>query len=761
MKKNQRKMRAIYMSVIAVVMFCLIVTGVVLYQQGLLRQWFADEEIDNEEQAGINTPSFDASEGVSSLEESITGTVTSETEEISTEAFSSEEHTFETATEENSTEASTMEESSVETTEISTEGTESSESDTEAPTQEQTEGKVTELSFSQEEIWCVKGDRPELKLHMQKDGDVGLVIPTWQSSDETVAMIAPNGRLTTCGGGTAVITASVGAVSASITIHVEVPLTTASISHTELLLARGTTFQLVVGYLPLDTTEDTTMHWSSANEAVATVKDGLVTATGIGSTEISVTLAEYSFTCQVTVNAPITGVRISATSLQMLVNQTQTLGVEVLPADTTDEKTVTFMSSAPDVVSVDAAGTLTAHSVGHATITASVGGHTATCEVAVIIPLESFTLNATELSMNKGDRVQMSVTGFYPENTTSSKRVSWAISDASVLAVDQNGVLTAVGAGSAVVGATVDGIVVNCMVHVSVPLQSIGISGGNFNLERERSTTLTVVYNPSDTTVNRTVTWTTSNPAIASVDAAGNVTGIANGVAVITATVAGVTTSCEVTVIDPIIGPQVTFVFDPGHGGIYPGASNTYNGVQYVEKDLNLKMALYTKAYLETHYRNVTIYMTRIGDTQLSTDINQDLKLRCDLAATVGADALISFHFNGSTTHTGYGTTVLVSAQANVHNTSVALANSILGQLSGLGLYNRGPAIRYFSTTSTEDFYAINRYCSQYGIPGIIIEHCFMDNPVDYPYFKDDAALQRLAQANAEGIAQYYGLLPN
>lgn len=765
MKKNQRKMRAFYMSIGAMVLFFLIVTGVILHKQGYLHKWFPEESVMDQQQAGVSNPSVGATDSTD-----MTGATTSQTDqqEMSTGGDASQtgdSSTGDVSEEETDTIPSTEETVSDSTEETGEPTEESTEPETEETTEPETEpptepaGRVTELSFTEPEIWCERGESPELDLRVKKTGRVDAVIPTWSSSNPEVVRIGANGRVTTLAGGSATITASVGDVSASVVIHVEVPLETAAISHTELLLARGETFQLVVGYLPVDTTEDVTMQWSSADEAVATVNGGLVTAVGIGTTELTVTFASYTFTCTITVHAPITGIRLSASALNMLVGQTQTLGVEILPADTTDDKTVTFASSAPDVVSVDAAGVLTSHKPGNATITVKVGGHTASCNVAVVIPLESFTLNHTVIDLNKGDTVQMSVSAFYPENTTSSKQVSWAISDASVLSVDANGLLTAVGGGTAVVGATVDGITVNCQVNVSVPLQSIGIAGGNVSVERERSKTLTVVYNPSDTTVNRAVTWTSSNPAVATVDAAGTVVGIANGTTVITATVGGISTSCEVTVIDPILGPQVTFVFDAGHGGIFPGASSTYNGVQYVEKDMNLKMALYTKAYLEEHYRGVTIYMTRTTDTQLSGDVAVDLKLRCDLAASVGADAMISFHFNGSTNHTGYGSTVLVSAQQNVHAASVGLANSILAQLSGLGLYNRGPAIRYLDAASTTDFYAINRYCSQYGIPGIIIEHCFMDNVADYPYFKDDAAMWRLAKANAEGIAQYYGLL--
>lgn len=201
-------------------------------------------------------------------------------------------------------------------------------------------------------------------------------------------------------------------------------------------------------------------------------------------------------------------------------------------------------------------------------------------------------------------------------------------------------------------------------------------------------------------------------------------------------------------------------VLDPGHGGTYPGAS--YQG--FLEKDLTLKLAQYLKAYLEAHYEDISVYLTRNEDVQLSDSAKEDLEKRVDVASGLGAELLISLHFNTEpNAHSSAGALVCISKQPNVTDASRALADSILGQLEQLGISNRGPLLRDHDRYVDEngaalDYYAICRYSAAAGFPGIIVEHCFMDNPEELQFFGTDEALQRLAVADAAGIADYMGL---
>ena len=86
----------------------------------------------------------------------------------------------------------------------------------------------------------------------------------------------------------------------------------------------------------------------------------------------------------------------------------------------------------------------------------------------------------------------------------------------------------------------------------TVALKSIAISNKTLTLNKGTTKTLTVTLNPTNTTVNKTVTWTSSNASVASVTKAGKITAKAPGTATITAKVDTKTVTCKVTVKAPI-----------------------------------------------------------------------------------------------------------------------------------------------------------------------------------------------------------------
>ncbi len=224
-------------------------------------------------------------------------------------------------------------------------------------------------------------------------------------------------------------------------------------------------------------------------------------------------------------------------------------------------------------------------------------------------------------------------------------------------------------------------------------------------------------------------------------------------------------------------GANAVVVLDPGHGtiksegaGLDPGASYTYNGVKYQEKDLTLKIAQYCKAELET-YAGVKVYMTREGDV---TDKVVTIKDRVDIAHSYGADVLVSIHLNsaeGDTT-SAHGAEVYYpntnGANSSVSSEGKKLGAEILKQLTALGLTTHGGEDGLHIRNSTEDsfedgskqdYYGINRYSKEYGFPGIIVEHAYLNNESDFQnYLSSNEKLQKLGVADPTGIANYLGL---
>ncbi|MCR5829865.1 MAG: N-acetylmuramoyl-L-alanine amidase [Lachnospiraceae bacterium] len=204
---------------------------------------------------------------------------------------------------------------------------------------------------------------------------------------------------------------------------------------------------------------------------------------------------------------------------------------------------------------------------------------------------------------------------------------------------------------------------------------------------------------------------------------------------------------------------RIKIVLDPGHGGVHAGAS--CDGIE--EKDINLKVALMCRNYLVTHYSDVAVYMTRSIDRELSPTLKDDLEERANVAEHADADALISIHFNASENHDSSGSIVYVSKRDNVHEESALLGDQILGRLEDLGLESHGISIRDSNDLmdpdgNPYDYYAINRHCAKRDIPGIIVEHAYIDNLADRDFIDSDEDLRAIAEADALGIAAHFEL---
>lgn len=215
----------------------------------------------------------------------------------------------------------------------------------------------------------------------------------------------------------------------------------------------------------------------------------------------------------------------------------------------------------------------------------------------------------------------------------------------------------------------------------------------------------------------------------------------------------------------------LVIALDPGHGGSDSGAIGV--GSNY-EKTCTWKIAQACKSELST-YKNVQVVLTR------SENECPSLEQRVKNAVAQGADVVVSIHINAGG---GRGAEVWVPYDTSYNNSTHAvgeeLGNRILTELAKLGLYNRGVKTRidrgsgdpdsdeskYGYDTDGDgkvdtdgDYYGIIRYARKSGIPGIIIEHAFIDNASDYNSFlSSDTKLAELGIADAQGIANAYGL---
>ena len=207
-----------------------------------------------------------------------------------------------------------------------------------------------------------------------------------------------------------------------------------------------------------------------------------------------------------------------------------------------------YVSSDPTVVMVDDFGNLAALKAGTAEVALSSqdGTLTASKTIEVVVTPTDITTTDT-LTLTTGEAAALE-TAVAPDDATHVS-ISYTSSDDAVATVSGAGEVTAVAAGDATITAAVDGTALSaaCKVTVLPAIESVELSDTALTLQPEETAQLTYTVAPEEALADD-VTYTSSDEAVATVDAEGNVTAVADGTATITVEVNGVTAECEVTV---------------------------------------------------------------------------------------------------------------------------------------------------------------------------------------------------------------------
>lgn len=354
-----------------------------------------------------------------------------------------------------------------------------------------------------------------------------------------------------------------------------VAVTGVSVSPATAFLTPGNTVYLTAALSPANATNQVVL-WSSSNTAVATVDpSGLVTAVGDGTATLTATTQDgnKTSTSTVTVTTPTPAVHVSSVevapgTLSMDVNGTYTLNLLVHPQNVNSNFTVDWSSSNPAVASVAADGTVVALSAGTSTITATVneGGSTftASCPIEVkppVIPVSGIVISPKTLSLYTGGTAYLSAI-LEPVNAT-NQVVTWSSSSSDIAVVDNSGLVTTKKAGTVTISAIAqDGnysdsatLTITDKV-INIPVSSVTLSPSSLALNAGETRLLVATVLPANAT-NQNVTWSTSNPTVASIAPDGTLTSLSAGDTVITVTTqdGNKTATCSVTVLNvtPVI----------------------------------------------------------------------------------------------------------------------------------------------------------------------------------------------------------------
>lgn len=232
-------------------------------------------------------------------------------------------------------------------------------------------------------------------------------------------------------------------------------------------------------------------------------------------------------------------------SLDLYPGKTFALAVAVLPENASD-KSVSYYSSNTGAVSVDSRGVVTAKAYGTAAITAvSKNGKSASCTVNVVKYADSISYKGASYTIGKGEAIRPSVTAVPADAYT--KDITYSSSAPSVVSVDKNGVIKGLQTGSATVTAqTSNHKKASCKINVKPAPSSITLNVTSQKIFIGQKLTLKGTVN-SGAAAN-ILSYTSSNPSVASVSSSGVVTSLKRGSAVITCTAYnGVKASCTIT----------------------------------------------------------------------------------------------------------------------------------------------------------------------------------------------------------------------
>jgi len=415
-------------------------------------------------------------------------------------------------------------------------------------------------------VTSIQIDTPTLSIKIGEDHQFNVThIPAdlpspaykWESSNTSVATVSEAGLVKAIGVGDATIKA----ISVNGILTTSCTLTVKPIDATQLVLNK-TAATLLIGEnttltytIQPDNTTYKDVEWTTSNAAIATVENGKITAKAEGKTTIQVKMknSDIKATCEISVNPiPATGIALNKVTLNLLLGQSETLTVTITPSNATS-KDVEWTSD-NQAVATAVNGEVKTLDAGTANITVKVKNTniSATCKVVVSpIKVTGISLNLASVEIVRGNSNQLVAT-LNPTNAT-NKNISWSSSNSSIATV-ANGLVSGVSVGSATITAKAEdgSFTATCQVGVTpIKVTGITLSAASVILLESETSQLTASVLPSNAD-NKNVTWTSSNPNVATVSSTGLITALTVGTSDVTCVNAdgSVTSKCSVRVVD-------------------------------------------------------------------------------------------------------------------------------------------------------------------------------------------------------------------
>lgn len=381
----------------------------------------------------------------------------------------------------------------------------------------------------------------------------------WSSNNDSIAIVGQDGKVTAIKSGIAEIRAMTtdgSDLSAICRVSVHNPVTSVNLNINSAIMHVTESLTLQTICTPIDA-DDSSITWTSSNNSIVTVDNGIITAIGVGNAVVTASSVNGLFaTCNVSVETTYANsLTINKTSLSLVSGEQETLTATILPSYTTN-KEISWKSSVEDIVTVSNSGVVRAISTGNARITATTSDGTcisATCDVSVTTPVKTVQLDKSSEILKVGESIILQASCF-PSNADNTT-ITWVSSDNTVATV-VNGVVTAITLGEAsITASSVNGIEAKCSITVvPTPVSSLEMNESTISIVKNQTFTLSCTIYPDNAT-SKELIWSSENESIAKVSENGVITGISAGETTILVKAKSnskISASCSVVVTVPI-----------------------------------------------------------------------------------------------------------------------------------------------------------------------------------------------------------------
>jgi alpha-tubulin suppressor-like RCC1 family protein len=259
----------------------------------------------------------------------------------------------------------------------------------------------------------------------------------------------------------------------------------------------------------------------------------------------------------------VESVTLSTAQATIMVGKTHQLTTTARDADghVLTGKQVVWTSSEESVATVNGAGIVSGIAVGSSEIMATIDGKSATAQISVqLVPVASVTVTPTTLTLLPGEKKTLTATAKDAQgNVLTGRLMTWSSTTPTIAVVDNaTGEVTGVAGGTASILAASEGRTATVQVTVTAPagppVHTIEIPKGLDTLEAFDTQGIDAVVRDAQGQIlaGRVITWSVSNPAIATIEnnSVGVLTGLDRGTVIVTATSEGkIATATRVVVI--------------------------------------------------------------------------------------------------------------------------------------------------------------------------------------------------------------------